>query len=94
MQSDIGGPGPSRGISVTDDVRSYVLQRKRDFRVSTACSGPILLPTSVKPPKPTDLQVPVGGYTIYVSKYQARYIDYIHKGMIPIFYDDLPDHDL
>ncbi|MCE5339021.1 MULTISPECIES: hypothetical protein [unclassified Methanoculleus] len=88
MQSDTREPEPSRSIYVTDDVRSYVLQRKRDFRVSTACSGPILLPTSVKPPKATDLQVPVGDYTVYISKYQARYIDSIHRGMIPIFYED------
>ena len=88
MQSDVGESGPSRGIYVTDDVRSYVLQRKRDFRVSTACSGPILLPTSIKPAKATDLQVPVGDYTVYISKYQARYIDSIHRGMIPIFYED------
>lgn len=87
MQSDTREPASSRSIYVTEDVRSYVLGRKRDFRVSTACSGPILLPTSVKPPKMTDLQVPVGDYTIYVSKYQARYIDSIHKGMIPIFFD-------
>ncbi|MDK2916425.1 MAG: hypothetical protein PWR25_982 [Euryarchaeota archaeon] len=88
MQSDVGEPGRSQDIYVTEDVRSYVLQRKRDFRVSTSCSGPILLPVSVKPPKATDLQVPVGDYTIYVSKYQARYIDSIHRGMIPIFYED------
>jgi hypothetical protein len=88
MQSDVGEPGPSRTIYITDDVRSYVLQRKRDFRVSTSCSGPILLPTSVKPPKATDLQVPVGDYTIYISKYQARYIDSINWRMIPIFYED------
>ncbi|WP_067072555.1 hypothetical protein [Methanoculleus horonobensis] len=88
MQSDVGEPGRSQGIYVTEDVRSYVLQRKRDFRVSTSCSGPILLPVSVKPPKATDLQVPIGDYTVYISKYQARYIDSIHRGMIPIFYED------
>lgn len=88
MQSDVGESGPSGSISVTDDVRSYVLQRKRDFRVSTSCGGAILLPTSVKPPKATDLQVPVGDYTIYISKYQARSIDSVHRGMIPILYDD------
>lgn len=88
MQSDIGEPAPSHTIYVTDDVRSYILQRKRDFRVSTACSGPILLPTSVKPPKATDLRVSVGDYTVYISKYQARHIDSIHKGMIPIFFED------
>jgi hypothetical protein len=88
MQSDTGESGPSRGIYITEDVRSYILERKRDFRVSTSCSGPILLPTSVKPPKATDLRVPVDGYTVYISKYQARYIDSIHRGMIPIFYED------
>ncbi|MCK9298993.1 hypothetical protein HL657_08570 [Methanoculleus sp. YWC-01] len=88
MQSDVGESGPSRSIYVTEDVRSYVLQRKRDFRVSTSCSGPILLPTSVKPPKVTDLRIPVGDYTIYISKYQARYIEAIHRRMIPIFYED------
>jgi len=88
MQSDTGESGPSQGIHITDDVRSYILERKRDFRVSTSCSGPILLPTSVKPPKVTDLQVPVGGYTVYISKYQARYLDSIHRGMIPIFFED------
>ncbi|KAF5059550.1 hypothetical protein DSECCO2_334970 [anaerobic digester metagenome] len=88
MQSDVGEPGRSRSIYVTEDVQSYILQRKRDFRVSTSCSGPILLPVSVKPPKATDLQLPIGDYTVYISKYQARYIDSIHRGMIPIFYED------
>ena len=88
MQSDTREPAPSQSIYVTGEVQSYVLARKRDFRVSTACSGPILLPTSVKPPKATDLQVSVGDYTIYISKYQARSIDSIHRGMIPIFFED------
>ncbi|MDR9815669.1 MAG: hypothetical protein RJR34_02595 [Candidatus Methanoculleus thermohydrogenotrophicum] len=57
--------------------------------MSTACSGPVLLPASFKPPKVTDLQIPIGDYTIYVSKYQARHINSIHRGMIPIFFDDI-----
>ena len=88
MQSDTREPASPRTIYISEDVRSYVLARKRDFRVSTACSGPILLPTSIKPPKITDLQIPIGDYTIYLSKYQARYLDSIHKGMIPIYYND------
>ncbi len=88
MQSDVEGPDQSQGIYVTEDVRSYILQRKRDFRVSTSCSGPILLPVAVKPPKATDLQIQIGDNTVYISKYQARYIDSIHRGMIPIFYED------
>jgi hypothetical protein len=88
MQSDTGEPAYQHTIYITDDVVSYILERKRDFRVSTSCSGPILLPTSVKPPKLTDMQIPVGEFTVYISKYQARYLDTVHKGMIPIFYDD------
>jgi len=88
MHSDVEEPGQSQGIYITEDVRSYILRRKHDFRVSTSCGGPILLPVSVKPPKATDLQIPVGDYTVYVSKYQARYLDCIHRGMIPIFYND------
>jgi hypothetical protein len=88
MQSDTGEPAPHHSIYVTEDVRKYILGRGRDFRVSTSCSGPILLPTSVKPAKLTDLTIPVGEHTVYVSKYQARYLDSIHKGMIPIFFDE------
>ncbi|MDI3506468.1 MAG: hypothetical protein PWQ69_448 [Methanomicrobiaceae archaeon] len=88
MHSDVEEPGQSQGIYITEDVRSYILRRKHDFRVSTSCGGPILLPVSVKPPKATDLQIQVGDHTVYVSKYQARYLDCIHRGMIPIFYND------
>ncbi|NLB01397.1 MAG: hypothetical protein GX837_10685 [Methanomicrobiales archaeon] len=89
MQSDVKEPGRSQALYVTEEVRSYVLKRKRDFRVSTSCGGAILLPISIKPPKATDLQIPVGDYTIYVSKHQAHYIDSIHREMIPIFYEDI-----
>lgn len=88
MHSDTDSHPSEHTVFITEDVRTYILARKRDFRVSTSCSGPILLPTSVKPPKMTDLRVMVGDYTIYISKYQARYLDTIHKGMIPIFFDD------
>jgi hypothetical protein len=74
-------------IVLTEDVRAYVLTRKQNFRVCTSCSGPILLPVSVKPPKPSDIRVKVGDHTVYVSLYQARYHDVIHAGMIPRFRD-------
>jgi len=87
MHSDTDNSPFQDSIYITDEVRSYVLERKRDFRVSTSCGGAILLPTSVKPAKTTDLRFRVGDYSVYVSKYQARYLDTIHKGMIPIFFD-------
>ena len=80
-------PPPVDGIRVTDEVRTYVAMRKYDMRVCTSCGGPILLPTSIHPPKPTDLRVRVGDFTVYISKYQARYHDTIHAGMIPRFLD-------
>ena len=77
-------PGPEE-FEVTDEVVAYVTDRKTDFRICTSCGGPVLLPVSVKPPKPTDILVRAGDRTIYVSIYQARYLSRIHRGMIPFF---------
>jgi hypothetical protein len=87
--ADAAGPdyGVLQEIVLTEDVRAYVLRRRQNFRVCTSCGGPILLPVSVKPPKPSDLKVKVGDHTVFVSLYQARYHDVIHAGMIPRFRD-------
>lgn len=85
MYSPNGAVPCSEQFEVTDDVVAYVTERKTDFRICTSCGGPVLLPVSVKPPKPTDIRVPAGDRTIYVSIYQARYLDTIHRGMIPFF---------
>jgi hypothetical protein len=87
--ADAAGPdsGVPQEIVLTEDVRAYVLRRKQNFRVCTSCGGPILLPVSMKPPKPSDLKVKVGDHTVFVSLYQARYHDVIHAGMIPRFRD-------
>lgn len=76
---------PGDGIQVTDEVRRYVERRRHDMRLCTSCGGPILLPTSLHPPKPSDLRIQVGGFTLFVSRYQARYHGTIHGGMIPRF---------
>ena len=78
---------PGDGIRVTDEVCSYVRKRQHDMRLCTSCGCPILLPTSIQPPKATDLRVQVGDWTVYVSRYQARYHDTIHGGMITRFMD-------
>jgi hypothetical protein len=85
MHVDSSEFSSSHEIIVTDDVRSYVMERDCDFRVCTSCGGPILLQASVKPPKSTDLMIPVGDHTIYVSMYQARYLDRIDMSMLPRF---------
>jgi hypothetical protein len=83
------GPYPSSGtIGVTEDVIEYINKRKSDFRISTSCGGPILLPVIIKPPKKTDIPVPAGDYVIFVSIHQAQYLSTIHMGMVPLFPDD------
>lgn len=87
MYTDTESNSSGHPIHITDEVRSYVLDRKQDFRVSTSCGGPILLPTSIKPPKISDIRLHVGDYTIYISRYQARYLETVHRGMISFFFD-------
>ncbi|NLV26880.1 MAG: hypothetical protein GXY48_06915 [Methanomicrobiales archaeon] len=70
-------------IFIDDAVIEYIAERNTDFRISTSCGGPVLLPVSYKPPKPTDLALKAGEKTIYISMYQARYIDHIHMGLVP-----------
>ncbi|MDX8551742.1 hypothetical protein KHC33_00830 [Methanospirillum sp. J.3.6.1-F.2.7.3] len=73
----------SHSIFIDDEVIEYMKERNTDFRISTSCGGPILLPVSYKPPKPSDLALKAGERTIYISMYQARYIDHIHMGLVP-----------
>jgi len=74
-------------ISVSDEVKRYIGERRCDFRVCTSCGGPIILSTMVKPPKSSDLEIPVGDYTLYISIYQAKYVDRIDMNMIPKYSD-------
>ena len=70
-------------IFIDDEVVAYISERKTNFRISTSCGGPVLLPVSYKPAKSTDIAIRAGEYLIYISIYQARYIDHIHMGLIP-----------
>ena len=85
MESDKDNCAAEHEIVVSDDVKSYILQKNTDFRVCTSCGGPILLSTSVKPPKSSDYEIYIGDNIIYVSMYQARYIDRIDMDMVPAY---------
>jgi len=76
-------------IVVSEEVESYVRERNMDFRVCTSCGGPILLSTTVKPPKSSDYEIYIGENIIYVSMYQARYLDRIDMDMVPMYCDYL-----
>jgi len=81
-------------VTVVPEVIDFINKRDCDFRISTSCGGPILLPIQVKPPKHTDLLLKAGDHTIYVSIHQARFLHSIHMDMIPFFDDnDLIRHE-
>jgi hypothetical protein len=69
-------------IEVDPEVIEYIKKSGKDFRVSTDCSGPVILPTELKPPKNTDLQVKAGKNTLFISSVQARYIDRVTMDML------------
>ncbi|MCL2032330.1 MAG: hypothetical protein FWG96_03560 [Methanomassiliicoccaceae archaeon] len=58
------------------------MSERRDYRICTSCTGPALVPTTVKMPKESDIRIPVGNNTLYVSRVQARYINRITIDML------------
>lgn len=72
-------------IAISDEVKNYIYERESNFRICTSCGGPVLLSTDVKPNKPSDLEIDIGDYTIYVSMYQASFVDEITLDMVPRF---------
>ncbi len=69
-------------IQVDEDVKQHILSMGCDFRVCTACMGPALVPTKVKAPKDTDIRIPVGDHTLYISRVQTMYIDRVSMDML------------
>jgi hypothetical protein len=67
---------------VDQAVKDYILKSGRDFRVSTTCSGPVILPLEVKPAKDSDIKVKIGKNTLFISRVQARYIDHVTMEMM------------
>jgi hypothetical protein len=71
-----------QSISVDQEVIDFIKKNKRDYRVSTSCSGPVIVPITVKAPKDTDLKVMVGENILYISRVQARYINRVTPDML------------
>jgi len=69
-------------IAVDQNVINYITQNGQDYRICTSCSGPVLLPISLKSPKSSDIVIKVGDHTLYVSRVQARYIRKVTPDMI------------
>lgn len=69
-------------ITVDDDVKKLIIEQGCDYRVCTACMGPALVPTSVKPPKESDIKIPVGDHFLYISRVQSMYISRVTIDMV------------
>jgi len=69
-------------IEVDEAVAAYIKEQRKDFRVTTTCSGALILPTSISPPKETDVAIRIGLNTLYVSIYQARWVKRIDRRML------------
>ena len=71
-----------QSIAVDKEVIDFIVKNKRDYRVSTSCSGSVIVPITVKAPKETDLKVKVGNNILYISRVQARYINRVTPDML------------
>ena len=69
-------------ITVDDAVKSLILSEGQDYRLCTACSGPALVPLSVKPAKESDIQIKIGDNILYISKVQASYVNRVTIDMV------------
>lgn len=69
-------------FEVDEEVVDFIKHHGADFRLSTSCYGPVIVPLEVKPAKDTDLRIDIDGNTLFVSRVQARYINRITKNMI------------
>jgi len=83
MDNAQGGPVPLSDILVADDVIAYMDKRGGDFRISTSCSGPVLMPVRIRPAKSSDIPIRAGDHVIFISRYQIQWISEITMRMVP-----------
>ncbi len=83
MDNEQVGPSPLSDITVTDEVIAYIDKRGGDFRISTSCSGPVLMPVRIRPAKSSDIPIRAGNHVIFVSRYQIQWISEITMRMVP-----------
>ncbi|MCL2711796.1 MAG: hypothetical protein FWD37_00770 [Methanomassiliicoccaceae archaeon] len=70
-------------ITVDDAVMEFIVAEGIDYRLCTTCSGPALVPTLIKPPKGSDIKIPVNELlTLYISRVQLGYVSHITMDMV------------
>ncbi|HJJ32380.1 MAG TPA: hypothetical protein O0X25_03400 [Methanocorpusculum sp.] len=73
-------------IRVDAAVIEYMDEGGGDYRISTTCSGPVLMSVKVKPPKDSDIAIRAGNHIIYISRYQLEWITEITMRMVPRYF--------
>ena len=70
-------------LKVDDAVLEMIKEEGIDYRLCTTCSGPALVPTLIKPPKESDLKIPVTeNLTLYVSQVQLGFVNHITMDLV------------
>ncbi|UCE75141.1 MAG: hypothetical protein JSV56_05405 [Methanomassiliicoccales archaeon] len=72
----------NKTIEIDEEIIEFLKQQDEDFRISTSCYGPILIPVSMKPPKKSDIKVNFGKRTLHISMVQAAYLSKVDKSML------------
>jgi hypothetical protein len=72
----------NKNIDVDEEIVEFLKNQNEDFRISTSCYGPILIPISMKSPKESDIKIECGDRILYISRVQASYIHRIDKSML------------
>ena len=67
---------------ISETIVNYIKENKRDYRLCTSCGGPVILPVTIKKPKPNDIKMKVGDNFLYISATQAPYVDVIDDSML------------
>lgn len=83
MNNEYGIEPIAAEIKVSPDVKEYMDERGGDFRISTTCSGPVLMSVRVRPAKSSDIPIRCGDHIIYISRYQIEWISEITMQMVP-----------
>jgi len=73
----------SMAITVEDAVKEMIIAEDMDYRLCTSCSGPALIPTLIKPPKESDMKIPIGNHrTLYISRVQLGYVTHVTMDLV------------
>lgn len=74
-----------RNIDIDPEVTAFILKHKGDFRLSTTCGGPVILPVEMKDAKNSDIVMQIGPSKLYISKVQMHYLRRIEKHMLAYY---------